>query len=278
MKTLFSLIIISSFAIVGLAQDLGPDRGFEAGVRYNHGFVLGGFVQVREWELAGHKMNLRDLGTVHYPAVQVELTRTFSRARRFSLRYDQFFFQGEAIVDHDINYNGTIINGRNGIDVSSTTYHRITALYDGFISEGQKYDLGYTVGLVYDRINFHIDGEVTSYSPRNEVYENFGKQAFPYPFLGVYLDYAVAASKKIKFRTGGTYIPEFKSFFKEGGNVYLQYGALYADLCYEQKFNRWRMSLGGNFGYMDLFQESKEDTNSIKMITAGPYVKVDYVF
>jgi hypothetical protein len=92
------------------------------------------------------------------------------------------------------------------------------------------------------------------------------------------MDITVAPSKLMKIRTGGTYIPEFKSFFKEGGNMYLKYRALYADLSYQQKVNRWRMSLGGTFGYMHLSQESNEDTNLIQTLTVGPYAKIDYVF
>ena len=59
----------------------------------------------------------------------------------------------------------------------------------------------------------------------------------------------------------GTYIPKFKSFFKEGGNVDLSYKLLMADVSYTRIVGRYRMSLGGRYQYMNLFQESDEDTN-----------------
>ena len=37
--------------------------------QYNHEFVLGGFVRLREWELEGDKMNLKDLGMTGYAAI-----------------------------------------------------------------------------------------------------------------------------------------------------------------------------------------------------------------
>jgi hypothetical protein len=110
------------------------------------------------------------------------------------------------------------------------------------------------------------------------VYEAFGRQAFPYPVAGLSGAYNAGRSGTIHVDVSGTYIPKFKSFYAEGGNVSLQYSNFDLDLKYSRRVADFEMAAGGKLRRMKLFQESREDTNEIRTFTAGPYLEVTYNF
>src|SRR5688572_111194 len=127
MKNLF-LFIVATIATKGVfSQEFSDGSRFSIGAQYNHEFVLDGFVRVREWELQGDKMKLKELGMKSYPAVQLNVEKSLKKNRSVSLVYDHFFISGRSTFDRNVIYNGTIINGRKGIDVSPTRYFRISA-------------------------------------------------------------------------------------------------------------------------------------------------------
>lgn len=251
---------------------------YSVGVQYTQEFVLDGFVQVREWEFAGDKMLLRELGMRSYPALQVHLNRHLKRDRNLTFTYDHYFMRGDAKFDRDIFYNGTLIKGEKGIDVSPTRYYRITLMYSAPLFSRQPFHLRYEGGVVFDHIVFYLDGEVSPLSPKNEVYEGFGRQAFPYPVLGLQGAYCPTDNSAFDVSLSGTYIPEFKSFYTEGGNVYLKYSNLQVQVSYRRPIRHVELKGGVKVRHMNLFQESKEDTNEIQTLTAGPFVEVSYHF
>ncbi len=180
---MFFLVAISVGPAVGQQiQENKPRYGI--GAQYTHEFVIDGFVRVREWEVQGDKMKLRDLGMSDYPALRLHLKRRFKKNGTLEIAYDRYFMRGNATFDRNISYNGTLIDGRRGIDVSPTRYYRLSALYSGNLPGSNRLALRYTAGLVYDHVTFFLDGEVRPESTRNEVYERFGKQALPYPIVG----------------------------------------------------------------------------------------------
>ena len=247
-------------------------------IQYNHEFVIDGFVRVREWELQGDKMKLKDLGMTSYPAIQLYIEKHLQKKRSISLAYDHYFMRGSATFDRDITYNGTIIDGRQGIDVSPTVYFRISAMYAGPLLNKRRLDLQYNVGVVLDHITFYLDGVVVPTSPKTEVLEGFGRQAFPYPVLGLQGRIDLEHNNNINVEVSGTYIPKFESFYTEGGNVYLQYSNFQAAVDYSRIVSAVEIALGARFRYMHLFQESYEDTNIIETVTGGPFVKIVYHF
>lgn len=280
MKKVFLIcILLGGFSASFSQQGHDIKTGcYSIGAQYNHEFVLGGFVRVREWDLEGDKMNLKDLGMTSYSAIQFHAEKHLRKNRSFSIVYDNYFIRGHAIFDRDITYNGTIINGRKGIDVSPTRYFRISAVYAGVLFERPHLLLRYKASLVFDHITFYLDGEVTPSSPKTEVLEGFGRQAFPYPVLGLQGKVNLGHDNKINFEVSGTYVPKFKSFYTEGGNVDLQYDNVESSLSYSKVIADFEMALGTKFRYMHLFQESKEDTNIISTVTAGPFVALVYRF
>jgi hypothetical protein len=67
----------------------------------------------------------------------------------------------------------------------------------------------------------------------------------------------------------GTCIPRFKSFYKEGGNVYLQYEIADVRIDYRHYFNNFGFSLGYRYSYLHHIEESEEDTNRFKISASG---------
>ncbi|HEY5825877.1 MAG TPA: hypothetical protein VIT44_15990 [Cyclobacteriaceae bacterium] len=186
--------------------------------------------------------------------------------------------RGKSTFDRNIIYNGTIINGRKGIDVSPTRYFRVSAIYSAPLFKRENFSLLYTAGLVLDHITFYLDGEVDPSSTKDEVLEGFGRQAFPYPVIGLKGTIGLSSKGSIHWETSGTYVPKFESFYTEGGNVYLQYSNFQADVSYSRAISNFDVSIGTKLRYMHLFQESMEDTNIITTLTMGPYVGAVYNF
>jgi len=271
--------ILATIATKGVfSQAFSEGSPFSIGVQYTHEFVLDGFVRVREWELPGDKMKLKDLGMKSYPALQLKMERNLKKKGSISLVYDHFFMRGKSTFDRNIIYNGTIINGRNGIDVSPTRYFRISAIFTAPIFKRQNFSLWYTAGLVLDHITFYLDGDVDPASTKDEVLEGFGRQAFPYPVIGLKGAIGLNSKGSFHWETSGTYVPKFESFYTEGGNVYLQYSNVQADVSYSRTISNFDVSIGTKLRYMHLFQESMEDTNVITTLTMGPYVGAVYHF
>ena len=165
--------------------------------RYTQEFVLGGYVQVREWDFAGDKLRLGDLGMRNYPAIQLSIEQSFQGRHWISLSYDRYFITGKSTFNRDIAFNGTLIDGNHGIDVSPTQYFRASLNYRCLLFKTSKSELQYSVGLVMDHITFWLNGTVSAASPRDEVFEKFGRQALPYPVLGL--------GGKIRTRKAGSF-------------------------------------------------------------------------
>lgn len=275
-----TLLIAATILMPGaaLCQQSQQAGLFTIGAEYRHEFVLDGYVRVREWDLVGDKMTLKDLGMRRYPALQLHGTKHLSNGRSLSLFYDHYFMTGRSTFNRNIVYNGTIINGRKGIDVSPTRYFRISAMYNAPLLIRPGFDVQYTIGFVFDHITFYLDGEVDPSSKKTEVLEGFGRQAFPFPAAGLKGTFLLNAKQKVHWQTSGTYVPEFKSFYTEGGNVRLQYSNFQLGLEYSRTVSDFEIGIGTKMQYMHLFQESREDTNVITTLTAGPFLGVIYHF
>src|SRR5688572_8552306 len=140
---LISIVLFGITSGFGQQRDLKKISRYSIGVQYTQEFVLGGYVQVREWELPGDKMNLKDLGMKSYPAVQFHVAKQWRNGSCITIAYDHYFMQGRSTFDRDITYNGTIINGRKGIDVSPTRYFRVSAFYTGSLADARRFKLWY---------------------------------------------------------------------------------------------------------------------------------------
>lgn len=276
-------VVLFTFSLLQVAATFAQDHdvqrsAYSFGVQYHREFVLDGYVRVREWELEGDKVKLRDLGMTNYPAVNFYATKALRNNKSLTISVDRYFMQGRATFDRDIVYNGTIIDGRAGIDVSPTRYYRASIIFSGPLLTMPGFKLEYTTALVLDHITFYLDGKVSPLSPKSEVLEGFGRQALPYPVIGFQGNINLGHHSNFNFQMSGTYIPRFQSFYTEGGNVSLQYKNFQSGISYSRNISNFQLAIGTRFRYMHLWQESNEDTNVINTITAGPYLEIVYRF
>ncbi len=274
-----SFIVITILCMTGIsAQPLHNDGNWNISAFYRSEWLTNGYIKVRELDIEGDKVQLQDVGMKNYPALQLQLERTFRNDGRLSLTYENYFIKGNAILDHNIEYNGTIINGSTGIDVAQTRFYRLGAHYHGNLYSEKEFRIQYIAGIVFDHTTFYLDGQVEPGSPRQEVYEKFGKQALPYPEAGISARYIYKKMNEFNLDVSGTYIPKFKNFYQEGGNMYLRYSTFLADLNYTHRFQSWEFTGGFQMRSTHLFGESIEDTNDLKMSIAAPYVGVGFNF
>ena len=245
---------------------------------YSHEFVIDGFVRVRERDLTGDEMNFKELNINNIRSITVFLEKGFSNNGNLSLRFKRNLLRGNSYKDKVIAYNGTLIDWKTGIDVSPTQFYSIQFTYSKDLMSLNKTQIRYHAGIVYDYINFYLDGKVAETSLRNEVYENFGKQALLYPVLGISSEINLTPIDHINLIATGSYIPKFKSFFKEGGNIYIQYKSLESKVCYDKEISKFNISVGAVLNYFYLWQESQEDTNEINILKVGPVLNVNYKF
>ena len=272
------VVIFAMATSIASVKAQPSDRSWNFRAVYSQEWVTGGYVKVREWDVEGDKMKLQDLGMISYPALQLQLDKTFLNKSHLSLSYENYLIKGNATINRNIEYNGTIINGNKGIDVAPTRFYRLRAHYHGNIYSVSDFHFRYIAGIVYDHTTFYLDGQVVPGSPRQEVYEQFGKQALPYPELGFSSSYTYQKINEFTLDVSGSYIPEFKSFYQEGGNMYLSYSTFLADANYCRKSGRWSMTGGFRFRYTHIFGESLEDTNDLKLTIVAPYLGLGISF
>jgi len=275
-RAFFIAVMLLNFQFCFSQEENNQWHRTSVGAQFSQEFVLDGYVQVREWELVGDKIKLKDLGMTSYPSIQLYAKRHLKKKRALAFAYDHYFVHGRSTFDRDITYNGTIINGRKGIDVSPTIFFRASAIYTGPLVDQAHLKIRYKVALALDYIKFYLEGEVTPSSPSHEVYEGFGRQAFPYPLIGLTGKIKVSEKSNMNFEVSGTYVPRFTSFYKEGGHVDLQYSNFLTAVDYSWLFGNFDVALGLRLRHMHLFQESKEDTNVITTFTTGPYIETRY--
>ena len=273
-----TLVVLAMFAFASGMNAQSVNRSWNFRSVYSREWVTGGYVKVREWEIEGDKVNLKELGISSYPALRLQLDKTFLNKSHLTLTYENYFLKGNSTINRNIEYNGTIIYGNKGIDVAPTRFYRLRAHYHGNIYSVPEFQFQYIGGIVYDHTTFYLDGQIVPGSPRQEVYEQFGKQALPYPELGLSSRYTLQKVNEISLEVSGSYIPKFKSFYQEGGNMYLHYSTLLVDVNYCRKVSRWDLTGGYQFRNTHLFEESREDTNDLKVTISAFYFGIGFNF
>ena len=178
MKNFLLLILLVIFSLKAYSQTPVHNPVFSAGVSYSQQFVAGGFVQVREWDLNGDKMKLKELGMHSYPSLMIYVEKKVSNRSALRISYEKYFMNGKSEINRNIAYNGTLIDGSRGIDISPTEYYCLRLNYKGNLFEKEQSELYYQIGIIYDFINFFLDGVVAEGSPRSEVYEQFSSRLF----------------------------------------------------------------------------------------------------
>src|SRR5688572_26558306 len=95
-RSIFLFLPVLLVELVNAQSTFEKRPAYNVSAQYTQEFVLDGYVRVREWELAGDKMALRDLGMKTYSAFQIRAEKKLRRRGSLGIIYDQYFMRGSA--------------------------------------------------------------------------------------------------------------------------------------------------------------------------------------
>ena len=273
MRLLSILSFALLFSITLAAQETEENQAkkfrLQLGLNYDHAFTLHGFVRVREFELQGDKLEWEQLGMNNYALPGMNLEAQFGKGHILRLQYERLYFFGGRKFNRNIEYNGTIIDASKGIDLSPSTYKRLSLEYRYRIKEKDKVELWGIGGFIYDYFTIYLNASVSPLSERNEVYEAFDRQAFPFPYLGLRSIRNLNESSALSVMIRGSYIPSFESPYYEGGRVRLEYHTLIFNVDYQHEWKKFEFRAGTFYRSMYLLGESEEDSNEYSISSLG---------
>lgn len=237
-----------------------------------------GFIQVREAQYIGDKLSLtKHLGMKNLLSAGVFVSYHLNdNSSLFSISFQRSFFKGHSVLPNDIFFNGTLIKGSDGLSINSTEFTHLRLCFEKSFNNYNKFYPEFIVGFLLDRLLFKIDGTILPNSPRIEPVEAFKRQALPYPFLGARLNRKFSEKSVVSIEASGTYIPLFKSFFKEGGPVYLKYYSADAALNYQHSQGAFTFNIAYFWRELRIYEYSEEDTNDFFLSVSGIRFSIIY--
>ena len=273
-------VFASSFAQQSAPAD--PPKKFPRwtiGLSFLTEFDLDGYTMVREKKFVGDKLDLqKDLGMDQWRSLSIAGEYHFKNNSSVSLSVEDFFFSGYAIVNKDIWFNGVHMSGFEGISPSRTELYRIMFTYEKKIHPERRIHPSLCAGLISDNLIFYVRGRILPITWSIEQSENFALHSLPFPYLGAKLQDDLSATSFLMVEASGTYIPSFKSFFDEGGPVWLHYYTAQVGLSYGLRIKGSSVQLAMVYRCLKILQESGEDTNDVYFSALGARIRVEHDF
>jgi len=260
---LTSLALVFNCKVIGVyGQPRFQDTVYTkwgVGLSYWHAFTFSGYTQVGENQYTGDKLSLvKDLGMSKLIYPELNLVHHISNASSFTFSAGRFFFSGHNNPGRNIFYNGALLKGADGVSIDLTNFYRITLGFEKSFRSSSGFYPVLLAGLVYDALNFHVNGTILP-GYGQEDHEDFVTQSLPYPFIGGRLNKSLSSRSYLSVEATGTYIPLFKSFFYEGGQMSLHYATANCSLQYWYKQKRFKIGVGYLWRWMKQYEYSKED-------------------
>ena len=130
MKKTILLLLLSTIILIqsSIAQKSEEPKKIEVlvGAGYKHAFTLEGHIRVREFGLNGDLLEWEQLGMKDFMVPGIFASIEFNEKHLIQLNYDRIYFHSNKAIDRNIEFNGTIIDGSSGIDLSPSVYKRIS--------------------------------------------------------------------------------------------------------------------------------------------------------
>jgi hypothetical protein len=252
---------------------------FQLSLTYWQGFSYGGKVQVREFEENGTIFNLKkDLGMHSWIAPSGQLSYQLTNRHRFDFSFTTHYFSGSKTLLQDAWYNGTHLQAGAKASINKSCYYRLELGWQYNLLRTDRTTIGIRPALVYDHINFWVDAPFYEDTPRKETYEKFYRQQLPLPNLGFLMDQKVGKTISLGSSISGTYLPHMRTWMQEGGNIYLQQQNIDAKLYITYHLRNTFFTAGYHFRYFSLLEESREDTNNIRLYGSGVAIVLTQAF
>lgn len=154
--------------------------------RYGRAQSFGGNVKVREFDLEGDRLDLKnDLGMTQWETIDLvwSLGPPLERRWRWELSFNKF--TGSTVFPRDITFNGTVYQAGGTAVIDDTEYYRASAFYEYPFGDRKKFGIYFLIGFVANFLDFHIDAPLSPTSQSTEKRENFARQWVIVPVFGV---------------------------------------------------------------------------------------------
>jgi hypothetical protein len=253
------------------------DSPWNIGVHFDRSAVEG-WVQVRENAQEGTRLHLeKDLGIHSSTTIDLDLAYRFSEKRRLT------FTVGTTLLRGDKTQSGLVFFDESSYPAGSRLrsdplFYHLRLTYRQTIWKPRRGGLHLLAGLEYDYLNFTVQGVNTS-GELDRQGEDFWKQEFPIPFVGIEARYK--AAERWWFGMSSTYggWNNVNTLRKEGGTVRLTQKDFDTRLLIGyQASPRLSFNAGYRFYSFDQEEQSNEDGNRIHIRTHGPLLEAAYRF
>lgn len=245
-----------------------------------YGFYNQGYVQVREWELEGDRLDLDDdLGIDAFYGLGFGLGLEVSQGHWIDLNHSEYRFEGNARFNQTFNFNGGVF-AAGPTDVSKTRYRRTSLTYSYVIDGDRNSSSLYSVGggLLLETLTFDIDGEFDPSSTRFEKYEGFSRQLVPVPMFEANWRQPWLDEYAYGFYGAAAWLPKTKTWYKEGGSIYFEQYNIDLKAEVLKFFKSSNVALGYYFKIFHQHQSSREDTNDFQLVNSNIYLEYRYFF
>jgi hypothetical protein len=231
--------------------------------------VPGGYIQVRESELRGTRLRLRDdLGVDTSEAVSLtgRYHVTDRDAVRATLLY--YFLDGTADFDRAKVWDGQLIGP--GRVAANFDFWRATLAYERLLFDlGGRTRVTGSVGATYVHLNAKVEKKA----------EDFYLQELPVPVAGLRLEYRLADRFTVWGSVEGGGLPRVDSLRKEGGTVWLEQHHADAGIGVTYAISP-SVFVGAGYQLTYFFQHehSHEDGNTFQLLDSALRLRVGWRF
>ena len=215
--------VLAAVLLPWVAQSQPLDReNWAVELRYAHSLEVSGSTRVREFDIRGDHLDLEDdLGVEQWNTYEIEIARRLKSGDR--IRISSFYseFKGSALVDEPIDYNGATYAADQTLSIEPTTFWRMMLLYEYSLSRpNERSGLYALLGLYSDNLHVMIDGELAPDTASDEKGEDFGRQKFIWPTLGMGGRSRLGESLELWGEFFGWHYAGTDTFYGEGGEIH----------------------------------------------------------
>lgn len=241
--------------------------------------VVGGNIQVREFDIIGTKLDLADdLGMSRGAVLPfVEVSYHFLEKNTLSMSFDYMRLSGDTPLKEAINFNGKTFPPGVSLHSTSDLYHLQLLYYRSLKTWKPDHHLNLLIGLDYARLIFDIESETPIVSQFGGP-EDF-KQSLPFPVLGLEGTYQLSRKTSIEGRLLGMKLNNLNTHQQEGGTIFQDETFLNGSLTTTHAFSD-HFSLRASLTYRYFTQNltSSEDGNFFHFSGIGVLISVERRF
>lgn len=242
-------------------------------------FRMSGHVQVREFERSGSRFRFDDLGLDWGETIGVAARLNLGDSNMLEGSFRALILRGSTSYDHPTEFNSTLMTANTTIrsrpdwfEARLTWSHRLFEIFPGN-------SLWATLGVDYHYIGWKFSATIDPASVRHETQENFYKQTFPLPVLGLRDRWRLAPGLDLDARVAAISINHLRHWADEGGPIYTSSTIVEAGISLEWRpLEHFSVELGYAFQYYSLDETGPEDGNHLLARRHGLVLTISLTF